>query len=223
MRMLDLFCGRFGWSKAFAARGWECVGVDLVEPPEVPTGCTFVKADILEYKPWQLTQGNYPFDFICASSPCEQFSVHGLKCFHKAPPYPEMGIKLFNHTRALCEAAGIPYIMENVRSAQQFVGNAVNHCGSFYLWGNAVPPILPQGISKGTKFGLDKDGTRNTRKLVDMYYRTGSKGKGRRDHIANVATIPPELSACVADYAERLIEQASGNHAQACGIDDKGF
>jgi site-specific DNA-cytosine methylase len=29
MRMLDLFCGRWGWSKAFAARGWECVGVDL--------------------------------------------------------------------------------------------------------------------------------------------------------------------------------------------------
>jgi len=25
MRMLDLFCGRWGWSKAFAARGWECV------------------------------------------------------------------------------------------------------------------------------------------------------------------------------------------------------
>ena len=36
VRVLDLFCGRFGWSRAFAARGWECVGVDLVEPAEFP-------------------------------------------------------------------------------------------------------------------------------------------------------------------------------------------
>lgn len=32
MRMLDLFCGRFGWSRAFTSRGWEVVGIDLVEP-----------------------------------------------------------------------------------------------------------------------------------------------------------------------------------------------
>lgn len=216
--MLDLFCGRFGWSKAFAACGWECVGVDLVEPPKIPQGCTFIKADILQmefregvgihipYVPYaELDAGN--FDFICASSPCEQFSVHGLKCFHPNPPYPKLGIKLFNHTRALCEASGVAYIMENARSAQQFVGKAVNHCGPFYLWGNSVPPLIPQGISKGTKFGLDKDGGRENRKKFDRYYQTGSKGKGRRDHIANVATISPELAACVADYAERILEQ----------------
>ncbi len=96
--------------------------------------------------------------------------------------------------------------MENVRAAQQFVGNAVHHCGPFYLWGNGVPALMHKGITKGTKFGLDKDGTRNTRKTQDMYYRSGSKSKSRRDHIANVATIPPELASCVADYAERLLE-----------------
>ena len=42
-RMLDLFCGRLGWSKAFLAKGWECVGVDLVEPPEIPQGFRFIK------------------------------------------------------------------------------------------------------------------------------------------------------------------------------------
>ena len=44
-RMLDLFCGRLGWSKAFLAKGWECVGVDLVEPPEIPQGFRFIKAE----------------------------------------------------------------------------------------------------------------------------------------------------------------------------------
>lgn len=159
MRMLDLFCGRWGWSRAFAARGWECVGVDLVEPPEIPQMCQFVKADIL-----MLTDGYVPlapnlgfrelseFDFICASSPCEQFSVHGMKHFHPNPPYPELGIKLFEHTRALCEASSVPYVMENVRAAQQFVGQAVHHCGPFYLWGSGVPPLMNQGIVKGKSF-----------------------------------------------------------------------
>src|SRR5271169_804598 len=159
MRMLDLFCGRWGWSRAFAARGWECVGVDLVEPPEIPTRCAFLEADIVEINIspstgmiWYVNFCQvHPLDFICASPPCEQFSVHGMKHFHPNPPYPELGIKLFNHTREICEASSVPYVIENVRSAQKFVGNAVHHCGPFYLWGNAVPPLLNQGITKGTK------------------------------------------------------------------------
>src|SRR6266550_7440760 len=149
MRLLDLFCGRWGWSRAFAARGWECVGIDLVEPPDTPARCEFLQGNVLE-----LTGDWFPtFDFIVASSPCEEFSVHGMKHFHPNPRYPEMGIKLFNHTRSLCEASGVPYVMENVRAAQQFVGQAVHHCGPFYLWGNGVPPLMPQGIIKGGRLG----------------------------------------------------------------------
>jgi hypothetical protein len=216
MRMLDLFCGRFGWSKAFAERGWECVGIDLVEPPEVPDGCTFFKTDILNitadspFMRWD--DGSKYFDFICASSPCEQFSVHGMPHFHKNPPYPEMGIKLFNHTRALCEAAGVPYIMENVRPAQEFVGKAVNHCGPFYLWGSAVPPLMAQGITKGANFGstkklmaMTREERKAARRLIPAV-SSSSKSAHRKALTAGWATIPPELSACVADYAERLLE-----------------
>src|SRR5882672_5902863 len=150
VKMLDLFCGRWGWSRAFAARGWECVGVDLTEPPEIPQNCHFFKRDVLDLDV-DICLGQLPysegwiydhismFDFICASSPCEQFSVHGMKHFHPNPPHPELGIQLFEHTRALCEASGVPYVMENVRAAQQFVGQAKHHCGPFYLWGTGVP------------------------------------------------------------------------------------
>ena len=207
MRMLDLFCGRFGWGRAFAARGWEVVGVDLVEPPEVPEGCRFLKADIL------LVGRNWidGFDFICASSPCEEFSVHGMRHFHPNPKYPEMGIKLFNHTRALCEASGLPYVMENVRSAQQFVGNAVSHCGPFYLWGTGVPPILPQGIQKGISHGGDsfKNLTIEERRLRRKLYphlMGGGRSEQRKAVTAAAATIPPELAGAVADYATRLCE-----------------
>ena len=213
MRMLDLFCGRFGWSKAFAERGWECVGVDLVEPPEVPARCSFEQLDILTIGQHFMGMN---FDFICASSPCEQFSVHGMKHFHPNPPYPELGIKLFNHTRAICEASGKPYIMENVRVAQEFVGRAQNHCGPFYLWGNAVPPLMPQGIKKGMRFipgnlykgnGWDSLPLEDRRRIRTEYQREKVALDGSRLAVtARTATIPPELSACVADYAERLLE-----------------
>jgi hypothetical protein len=211
VRMLDLFCGRLGWGRAFSARGWEVVGIDLVEPPEIPAGCTFIKEDILTIT------ANFvrSFDFVCASSPCEQFSVHGMKHFHPNPPYPDLGMKLFNHTRSICEASGLPYVMENVRAAQKFVGNAVNHCGPFYLWGNAVPPLMPQGIIKGVKIGsasqmrkLPREEVRAWRKQYDIL-QTSSHGKERRALTAKWATIPPELANCVCQFAERLLEVPS--------------
>ena len=212
MRLLDLFCGRWGWSKAFAARGWECVGVDLVEPPEIPAGCTFIKADILTLDADWIRSGR--FDFICASSPCEQFSVHGMKHFHPNPPYPEMGLRLFDHTREICEASRLPYVMENVRSAQKFVGNAVHHCGPFYLWGPAVPILLHTGISKGCDFGNTKallamstEERTRARRLIPAV-SSSSKSKHRKALTVSRATIPPELSCTVADYAERILEVA---------------
>jgi hypothetical protein len=216
--MLDLFCGRLGWSKAFLARGWECIGVDLVEPPELPKHCYFIKADILECS-WDGAggfrwSGNFPycpFDFICASSPCEQFSVHGLKCFFKHPPYPETGIQLFNHTREICETSGVPYVMENVRAAQQFVGKAANRCGSFYLWGNGVPPIMPQGITKGMDTGgslaargASRAEIREHGRKNNLRFAAPAKSKQRENITASIATIPPELANCVADYAVQL-------------------
>jgi hypothetical protein len=212
MRLLDLFCGRWGWSRSFAARGWECVGVDIAQPPETPTGCTFVQNSVLAITDeWILDWG---FDFICASSPCEEFSVHGMPHFHPNPKYPELGINLFNHTRLLCEDSQIPYVMENVRAAQKFVGNAAHHCGPFYLWGSGVPPIVPQGIKKGKTFrgapgnymetcppGFNKKTWRNAWQK-DVEVRAG----GRKHTAAFAATIPPELANCVADYAERLLE-----------------
>lgn len=221
MRMLDLFCGRFGWGKAFAARGWTVVGIDLVEPPEIPAGCKFYRANALKVG-FNSSVGRHcidgielfePFDFICASSPCEQFSVHGMKHFHPNAPYPELGIRLFEHTRAICEASGVPYVMENVRAAQAFVGRAANHCGPFYLWGNAVPPLMPAGIAKGISHRVPGIKLMNRaditawRRVNDPMW-SNSKSKKRQDATALAATIPPELASCVADYAERMIEIA---------------
>jgi hypothetical protein len=206
--MLDLFCGRGGWTNTFLDRGWEVVGVDLVRSPDYRG--EFLQFDVLELQ--YLKEGFWAwvvscalvrsFDFICASSPCEQFSVHGMKHFHPNPPYPELGIKLFNHTREICETSGIPYIMENVRAAQKFVGPALHHCGPFYLWGTGVPPLLNQGIRKG--LNMDRDPITGKRAL-HLGRRSSHNSKARAADKAITATIPPELANCVADYAERII------------------
>jgi hypothetical protein len=157
-------------------------------------------------------------DFICASSPCEQFSVHGMKHFHPNPPYPEFGIKLFNHTRMLCEASGVSYVMENVRAAQKFVGRSQAHAGPFYLWWNIAPRFgypLPIGLKKGIDWGSSKDinqmrtqeQKRQYRDKPHFYNRAFSTSDKRKNDVANAATIPPELANCVADYAEQILEQ----------------
>lgn len=202
MRMLDLFCGRLGWSKAFLARGWECVGVDLVEPEESPQNFEFIKANVLHlgfaFGNLIVDDGDYrsygKFDFICASSPCEEFSKFGMPNLYPTPPYPAMGWKLFNHCWHICRDSGVPFVMENVRAAQRFVGPANLHFGPFYLWGTGVGPIMPQVILKG-------------RRLMTGGYKGQTSGKSDKAAAAIVATIPPELANTVADFAERLLEQ----------------
>jgi hypothetical protein len=126
-----------------------------------------------------------------------------------------MGLRLFEHTRAICEASGIPHVIENVRCAQKFVGRANGRCGSFYLWGDAVPPLMPQGITKGMQLrgdikgwsGMSLEERRAARRTEFMVeYKSGPKQK--KECTAKAATIPAELANCVASYAERLIEVA---------------
>jgi hypothetical protein len=194
LRMLDLFCGQLGWTRAFLEKGWDCVAVDVVKPPELPTasGFEFVCMDVRQIQKIGPAAFIYGFDFICASPPCEQFSVHCMKFLKKKDhPYPALGIQLFNHTRQLCEESRLPYIIENVRCAQQFVGQANAHADAFYLWGNSIPPLLPKGLVKmGNQGGWRRgDGTFRER------------DKTARIPAAISATIPPELAHCVADYA----------------------
>ena len=202
MRMLDLFCGRCGLSRIFAERGWDCVVVDLVEPPnmrQLPRNIEFYQADVLGISHWWIQQRG--FDFLWASSTCDGFASFGMKHFRPNPPHPEVEIRLFEHTRHIFQMTGLPHIMENVRPAQQFVGKAQGHCGPFYLWGNAVPPILPQGISKAKWTANSKIGRQAPGNFAPELNLPKTERK------AKLAEIPSELANCVASYAERLLEQ----------------
>jgi hypothetical protein len=66
----------------------------------------------------------------------------------------------FRIQREASEAAGwhIPLVVENVRGAQEWVGKAAGHFGSYYLWGD-VPLPLPDGRpAKMPGFRFSNDG-----------------------------------------------------------------
>lgn len=205
--MVDLFCGRGGWTKGFLKMGWRVRGIDLNPHPDYPKEAEFVQADILALTAAGLADA----DFICCSSPCEEFSVHCMKHFHPNPKPPVMGIKLFEHSRAICEASGKPYVMENVRCAEKFVGRSVNHCGPFYLWGNAVPAIMPGGLYSVTK-GIDVGSSAKIRDMTieekreyrkQFIWNQGwSSSKQRKRDTAKAAEIPHGLSEYLASTAQ---------------------
>lgn len=197
--LLDVCCGRWGWSKEFAKRGWKCIGIDLLEHYTAPEGCRLIRMNLLGLTAEMLRKWGVRFGV--ASTPCEGFTCIGMPNFQPDAPYPELGIKLFRHVERVFTEAGIPFVMENVRAAEQFLGPSVNHCGPFHLWGNAVPPMLPQGIKKGLSMKRERDakGKRIYSAPADRLWSTKRK--------VLVAEIPPLLAACVADYAERILEQ----------------
>jgi len=183
--MVDLFCGRGGWTKGFQAHGWHCIGIDLNPQPEYPG--EFIQADIA-----QLIELP-PADFYCCSSPCEQFSVHGMKHFHPNPKWPWLGIALFEHARQLIEATGKPYVMENVRAAQRFMGRSDYRFGSFHLWGNCFSrmwPWPPELMSCSKGYHMRRD---DPKFCMD-----------KRERAALLAVIPQSLSSHIAQKAGSL-------------------
>ena len=124
LRVLDLFCGAGGCSRGyhdgFTAAGFtvDIVGVDHEPQPNYPF--TFVQADAMTFP----LDG---FDFIHASPPCQLFSRAGhLRDAQGGTP---SSVDLMTPTRPRLEAAGVPWVMENVPGAPM---EGVTLCGSMF-------------------------------------------------------------------------------------------
>lgn len=158
MRVYDLFCGLGGWSEGFLSEGYECIGFDIKAHDYGSGGYP----GELRIRDIRSIHGSELKDATCivGSSPCPEFSYRAMPWKRaKALPPPYLGIELFNAQfriqREACEAAGryIPMVIENVRGAQKWVGQARWHYGSFYLWGD-VPALMPMTLS-AQKFNPD--------------------------------------------------------------------
>lgn len=209
-RALDLFCGAGGATMGLMRAGFHVTGVDINNQPRYVGDC-FRIADALRYP----LEG---YDFIWASSPCEEFSVWGMAHFHPNPKYPAEGIRLFNGTRERLEASGLPYIMENVRPAQKFIGYSANHCGPFHFWGNCVPAIFPPEcykVKKGIDVGssklvkmMDKEQRRVYRAQFKWNQAWSTSPQRGRD-TATAAMIPEQVSEFIGRQALEYIRRAA--------------
>lgn len=86
--------------------GFDVVGVDITPQPRYPFA--FVRADALR-PPFDLAS----FDFIWASPPCQDSSVGAKRWKAIGYTYPQ----LIPQTRAMLDASGVPYCIENVPGA----------------------------------------------------------------------------------------------------------
>jgi len=143
---IDLYCGLGGWAFGFLAEGWRVIGFDTVRHDHGTGGYPgqLVLQDVETLHGAQFRQAH----MIVASPPCEAYSYRAMP-WKRARALPAPSNTLFEAPWRLRQeasaAAGrhIPLIVENVRAAQQWVGPARWHYGSFYLWGD-VPALMPQ-------------------------------------------------------------------------------
>lgn len=122
-RLLDLFCCAGGAAVGYHRAGFDVVGVDLAPQPRYPFA--FIQADVLSLDQRFIRS----FDAIHASPPCQAHTA--MKSMHNAREH----LDLVPQTRAMLEASGRPWIMENVVGA----------------------PLLDPVLLCGTMFGLGVD------------------------------------------------------------------
>lgn len=130
-RLLDLFCGAGGAARGYQLAGFEVVGVDIAQQPNY-CGELFIQADALEYlvgDGYDMALDDWrplytPFDAIHASPPCQAFTAY--RRTGNVGEYPDLIAPL----RALLNATGLPWVMENVAGAP--LERPLMLCGSMF-------------------------------------------------------------------------------------------
>lgn len=108
MIALDLFCGPGGATRGLQNAGFKVLGVDINRQLRY-CGDWFVQADALSLPIEFLRR----FDFIWASPPCQAYSIASQSRRNEGHEYPD----LLAPTRAMLEASGVPWVIENVPGA----------------------------------------------------------------------------------------------------------
>ena len=134
MKVLDLFCGLGGWSRAFAEAGHDCTGIDI---KNIGYPYRFIKADLNDWMPDQ------HYDIILASPPCTQFSKVVQRWTGKCNESKGLGL-VFKTFALIQEMKPKYWVIENVKGLAEFIdkpndivryGHSV-HTKSAYLWSN---------------------------------------------------------------------------------------
>jgi DNA (cytosine-5)-methyltransferase 1 len=126
MKALDLYAGGGGITRGLQLAGMDVTMVDFVERQSRPDGATFIKADCSDV----MRDLGFlrSFDFITASPPCKENTR--LAHLRDAQGGTPVHLDMIPETRAALEAAGVPYMIENVEGAP--LRPDVMLCGSMF-------------------------------------------------------------------------------------------
>lgn len=124
MRILDLFCGSGGAGMGYYHAGFRVAGVDIVRQPRYPF--RFWQAECLHWLETFMEDVIEDIDAIHASPPCQHFSSLNNGTWGNADGHPD----LIAPTRALLEATGLPYVIENVPGSPLI--RPTRLCGSMF-------------------------------------------------------------------------------------------
>lgn len=119
--LLDLFCGAGGCAMGYHRAGFDVIGIDNRPQPNYPF--PFIQADALN-PPVDLRA----FDAIHTSPPCQFATTASGRARKAGTQY----LNLISDTRHMLEAAGVPYVIENVEHARRHLHNPVRLCGSSF-------------------------------------------------------------------------------------------
>lgn len=118
--LLDLYCCQGAASEGYRRSGFAVRGIDIDPQPRYPFG--FIQASALDCDPEWVARN---FDAVHASPPCQAYS-NAQKL--QGNTHPE----LIAPTRALLEATGLPFVIENVEAAAPELRNPVTLCGAAF-------------------------------------------------------------------------------------------
>lgn len=129
MKILDLFCGGGGCSVGYSRAGFEVEGVDINPNHKRNYPFKFYAADAIEflYDNWD----NY--DIIHASPPCQGYSKHVTSADSKhVPTRGKNEPRLIEPLREAFNILEVPYVIENVIGARDFLINPIELCGTMF-------------------------------------------------------------------------------------------
>ncbi len=120
MKLLDLFCCAGGAGMGYHRAGFDVVGVDWSPQPRYPF--EFRRGDVLAMDPAEIAA---EFDAIHASPKCQGQT-------RMRAPGRKQHVNQIPDTIALLNATGLPWILENVEGAEEWMPGALTLCGSMF-------------------------------------------------------------------------------------------
>jgi DNA (cytosine-5)-methyltransferase 1 len=129
MKLLDLFCGGGGCSVGYSRAGFEVEGVDINKNHSKYYPFKFHCDDAIDF----LFENFEYYDVIHASPPCQGYSKHvtSADSIH-VPTRGKNEPRLIEPLREFFQEFRVPYIIENVVSAREYMQNPIELCGTMF-------------------------------------------------------------------------------------------